>query len=163
MRHKIGVLSFALLAVPAAAAQAQPSPALGQIVNWVYWPHPTTDFVWNKNQWTPSNAAIVFHKLYAGTAVKCDVMLDAETTTTGAVFAGLFVDGANVMAQGLAGAPAQPRQKGLITFGFSNLFGLTAGNHNFVLEVSVEDGSTVSFTTTELGIQCYEMVLPPSQ
>jgi len=162
MKRIVGAIA-SLFITSAAVAQtpAEPSPALGQIVNWKFIPQPSVDFNWGQNAWTPSNASMVFNKLYNDSVIRCDVMLDAETTTTGAVYAGLFVEGNNRMAQALTGAPTQPSEKGLITLGFSNLIGgLAAGNHNFVVNVAVEDNSTVTFLTTELGIQCYVMLLP---
>jgi hypothetical protein len=135
---------------------------LGQIVNWAYFAHTDADFDWDKWEWTPTNAKLTFNKLYANTAIRCDVMLDALTSTNGALCAAIYVDGQNRMAQGLAGAPAQSGQAGVITFGFSNAFGgeLAAGKHEFALWVAVQDSSKVTFVTTQLGIQCYEILLP---
>jgi len=90
-------------------------------------------------------------------------MVDAMTTTTGRVSVGLFVDEIGYAEQSLAGAPATPHAyDGIITFGFSHTMGgFNAGSHDFAIYVAVADGSAVTFITTETGVQCFEILLPP--
>jgi len=136
------------------------------IINWAQFPAATSDFLYDRNKWTPSNQALTFHKLNDLSVVHCDIMLDALTSTSGSVYAGIFVDGVNRASQALAGAPATVAgEPGIITFAFSNLVGGLgrAGYYNLIIEVAVEDNSLVTFLTTEMGGQCYELMLPPRQ
>ena len=159
---KLSALAAALLLSTAAVANAAPppeslfGPPAGQIVNWAYFPHATQNFPTYSKDWTPTNGVMGFHKLYADTLVRCDVMVDAWTSTSGRVSVGLFVDGQPRAEQSLSGAG------GFLTFGFGYAVNLTKGDHLFVIEASVGDGSLVTVDTKELGIQCYEVMLPPS-
>lgn len=154
-------VALILFATSAHAEGPTPVPA-GQIVSWFYFPAQSQNFTWNQYVWTPTNLVAKTNKLYANTIYRCDVMFDALTVTNGAVFAALAVDGTRRFSQAVAGAPVQPGGiKGVITFGFSNVVGgLAAGSHTFSMQVAVQDGSSVTFLSTEVGIQCYETLLP---
>jgi hypothetical protein len=160
---RISTLAAALLLSTAAAGNAAPplpealfGPPMGQIVNWAYFPHAARNFPTYSKDYTPTNGVMGFHKLYADTMVRCDVMVDAWTSSSARVSVGLFVDGVPRAEQSLSGAG------GFITFGFGYGFKLTAGDHLFVIEAASGDGSLVTVDTKELGVQCAEIMMPPS-
>jgi hypothetical protein len=160
----ISVVFFILfISIPSFAGNFPGTP-LGQIVSEKWWTPAPTNFTWNQNAWQPTNLSITQTKLYDDTVFRCDVMFDAQTQTSGSVFAALSIDGIMERWQALPGAPAHGATPGEITFGFSSVIGeLAAGTHMLEMDVAVQDGSTVVFATTTPAITCYETALPPFQ
>ncbi len=153
MRKLILAAALAFSASPALAAHHLG----GEIVGFAVVPHPAENFPTTSPAWTPTNAEMTFTKRYDTSAIKCDTMVDAWTSSAGRVSVGLWVDGGiEDQEESLSGAG------GFVTFAFTQAVYLPKGPHDYTVYASVGDGSLMTVDTTEVGIQCYEMFLFPS-
>ena len=164
------LLGFAVMTMSAVAQE--PSPALGQIVAWkafptapTYYQLPTSkvDRATNSGSWfqTTMPSSPNFTKLYNDTGLWCFVMLDVVPTTTGTISMAIRVDDGSKwqVQQALS---SQPRTWLTYSFGFV-WSGIPAGNHQVTIQMQSFDGSSAWFSAHEANLQCFEMVLPPSE
>jgi hypothetical protein len=163
---------FSLSTTFSASAQGEPSPPLGQIVAWKWFPPAASAYhlpsssvspETNSGPWfvTTFPSKPNFTELYSNTGLWCFVMLDVIPSTTNGINMAIVIDDGSKwrVQQALTGQPNQ-----WLTFSFGFVWGdVTAGAHQVTIQMQSFDGSGAIFSAAEANLECFEMVLPPSQ
>jgi hypothetical protein len=175
---------FSVLAAASAFAQTEPTPPLGQIVTWKNFSMPATDFqlpagpcslpsplgpsgssgcVWYQTN-VPANPN--FTKKYADTGLDCGYTVDIHPTTSGAVFVALMIAGNGNHTGMILNGVGSVYNGEVEMFTLSGRYvftGITAGVHTVTLWMASANEQSATLSSPSEFLQCFEVVLPPSQ
>lgn len=175
----LAAMVFLVACTPAISAAAKPTPRQGQVLGWknflgrsapfVLPPAPAYDpahyDTWLVETGFPSNP--IFRKVSNDSVLYCFGMFDVSSGDPDGVYMTIRMYHPQAQGEVIQALPGRVPGKlpNTITFSFGYVFTgyQPAGDYRMTVRMATVDGSTATFWATVGNLQCFEMLLPPSQ